>query len=482
MSAEPTAPARGGHGGTDLAVENGWPQPRSERHWGPFTVFSTSIATAIATWCFIIGGFVSYYLTASPGTLAIVAGSLIGILFIVLALLPVCTKYGIDSVTSSRPQLGVNGSLLSVVTIFATTLGWNLILFIFLGRATTSILRGLGINVPGWVTGAAGVLGIIVVLAVLRAGPHKLRDLGPPIAILTLVFGVVVMALLLHRLGLSALLAAPAVAPSKDSHTNWASGLEVLIASNLSWWAYTGGIVRNAPSSRSSVWSVVIGLGLGVGVGSLAGFYAGLVIPNSGGDPTQFLVDVGGPFLGIVLLLFIVIADLGTAMVGVYASAIALRQVPGRLSRSSWQSSIILATVPAFLLVGFFPDTVFKHFGAFLSFLGVCFGPICGIQIVDYFVLRSQRLDVAALYDFSRTGAYRFWGGVNPVGLVAFAAGVALYLYLLDPVTYESRAPFQYLTASLPSIVVAALVYWLGARLVLQPLGVGGYARSRRQE
>nr|WP_239028289.1 cytosine permease [Pseudonocardia acidicola] len=478
----PAAPVHHGGGvGNELAVENGWPQLRSERRWGPVTVFSTSIATAVATWCFIIGGFVSNFLTAVPGTLAIIAGSLIGMLFIVLALLPVCGKYGIDSAVSSRPQFGVNGSLLPVVAIYASTLGWNLILFIFLGRATTSILRGLGVGAPGWVTGVAGVAGIVIVLAVLRPGPHKLRDLGPPIAILTLVFGAIVMALLLHRLGLQALLHAPAVAPAEQANTNWASGLETLIAANLSWWAYTGGIVRNAPSARISLWAVVVGLGLGVGIGSLAGFYAGLVIPDSGGDPTQFLVNVGGPVIGVLLLLFIVIADLGTVMVGVYASAIALRQVPGRLNRSSWQTTILVATLPAFVLVGFFPNLVFSHFSTFLSFLGVCFGPICGIQIVDYFVLRRQRLDVPGLYDRTRSGVYRFWGGVNPVGILAFVVGIATYLFLLDPVTYQSRAPFQYLTASLPSIVVAGAVYWLGARFVLRPMGVGGYARREEK-
>jgi NCS1 family nucleobase:cation symporter-1 len=129
------------------------------------------------------------------------------------------------------------------------------------------------------------------------------------------------------------------------------------------------------------------------------------------------------------------------------------------------------------VLVGFFPDAVFDRFGTFLAFLGVCFGPVCGIQIADYFGLRRQRLDAHALYDRTSAGAYHYWGGINPVGLVAFAAGVATYLYLLDPVTYVSRAPFQYLTASIPSITVAGLVYYLGARLVLIPSGRGGYQR-----
>ena len=71
------------------AMQDGLPQPRGKRTWGPFTIFSTSVATAIATWCFIIGGFVAYYLPAGTGTLAIIAGSLGGILFLVLACLPV---------------------------------------------------------------------------------------------------------------------------------------------------------------------------------------------------------------------------------------------------------------------------------------------------------------------------------------------------------------------------------------------------------
>jgi NCS1 family nucleobase:cation symporter-1 len=279
------------------------------------------------------------------------------------------------------------------------------------------------------------------------------------------------------QVGVDELFSAPAVAAWPDASANWASGIEVLIASNLSWWAYTGAMVRNGPSARKSLWPVVIGLGLGVGVGSLTGFYAGLALPDSGGDPTQFLVEIGGPVVGVIALAFIVLANIGTAIVGVYASTLAVRQLPG-VRQWSWRASTLVAVLPAFVLVGFFADDVFSHFSTFLAFLGVCFGPVCGIQIVDYFLLRRQRYDVPALYDDRPGTAYRYWGGFNPVGFVAFAAGVVTYIYLLDPVTYVYRAPFQYLTASVPAIVVAGLVYWLGAVLVLRPLGRGDYGRG----
>jgi len=460
------------------ATENGWPQLRSQRTWGPFAVFSTSVSTAIATWCFIIGGFAAYYLPAGQGTLAVLAGSLIGILFIVLACLPVSAKYGVDAVASSVPQLGTRGSLLAVVLIYLSTLGWNVYLFVLLGRAVRSIGGAFGLALPSWTAGAAGVTAVLVVVLLLRSGAAAVRNFSQGIAIAVLVLAFVIMALLINSAGLDTLLAAPAVAPAEDANVNWASAMEVLIASNLSWWAYTGAMVRNSPSARKSLWPVVLGLGLAVGVGSLTGLYGALLNPDSGGDPTQFLVEIGGPVFGAVALAFIVLANVGTAVVGVYAATVAVRQLPP-VRKMSWISSTLIAAIPALVLAGFFADIVFANFSVFLAFLGIAFAPMCGIQIMDYYFLRRQSYDVGSLYSTRPSSFYYYWGGVNPVGFGAFIVGVATYLYLLDPVTYASRPPFSFTTATIPTVVIAGLVYWLGTKLVLLPLGKGGYVLDK---
>jgi len=49
-------------------------------------------------------------------------------------------------------------------------------------------------------------------------------------------------------------------------------------------------------------------------------------------------------------------------------------------------------------------------------------GPIGGILIADYFVLRRCRLDLHALYD--EAGEYRYTRGVSVVAIVALVAGV----------------------------------------------------------
>ncbi|MDB5458216.1 MAG: nucleoside transporter family, partial [Caulobacter sp.] len=58
-----------------------------------------------------------------------------------------------------------------------------------------------------------------------------------------------------------------------------------------------------------------------------------------------------------------------------------------------------------------------------LTGYGALLGPVAGILITDYWLLRRTRLDVAALYD--RTGRYTYSNGWNLAAVAAFAIGVA---------------------------------------------------------
>ncbi len=467
-------------GDVKLAEENGWPLMRSERGFGKLAIFLAAFSAAMATWCFTIGGFVSNYLNAAAGTFALLAGSLLGILMVTLATLPMCSKYGIDSVVASRAQLGTRGSYLSLFLVYTSTMGWNVILFIYKGRAIAELLVTFGImDRKYWnlCVAIVGVLAVFVVLDLIRKGPEYVRSRGPIIAVMVAVMSMVILALLIMKVGVHGVLDAVAISPYTGGPGNWTSALEVLIAVNLSWWPYVGTIVRTSPSARQSLWPVVIGFGLGVGIGSLVGLYTGLVVKDSGGDPTSFLVDQGGVLVGMVMLAFLLIANVGTAMMGIYASSLAVRQLP-EADKLSWKGTIFLVSLPAMIVVGFFASSAETFFSIFLAFLGVTFAPLCGIQIADWFVLRRQRFDVLSLYLPDKTSKYFYLAGLNPVGFLAFAAGISTYIFLLDPVTYVYRTPFQYTTASFPAAIVAGLVYIVGARLLLAPRGIGGYGHQ----
>jgi nucleobase:cation symporter-1, NCS1 family len=78
-------------------------------------------------------------------------------------------------------------------------------------------------------------------------------------------------------------------------------------------------------------------------------------------------------------------------------------------------------------------------------------------------------------FQISSKTPYYYWKGFNIAAFLAMVIGFLTYIYLLDPVSYASHPPYQYLTASLPTCVVGGLVYWVATRLLNLPKGLGGY-------
>jgi NCS1 family nucleobase:cation symporter-1 len=53
-------------------------------------------------------------------------------------------------------------------------------------------------------------------------------------------------------------------------------------------------------------------------------------------------------------------------------------------------------------------------------------GPVAGIMICDYFLIRGTELDVNSLYHYE--GAYHYTKGINPRAVIALALGVFVAL------------------------------------------------------
>jgi NCS1 family nucleobase:cation symporter-1 len=308
-----------------------------------------------------------------------------------------------------------------------------------------------------------------------------MKNLGPWIAITVLILGTVIIVLLFTELGWNRIADAPPIAASDSKLWNFTTGFELLAATALAWWPYSGGMVRLTSGGRGAMWPLVCGLAIPTALVSTIGLWSALALPETGGDPTVFLVDLGGVWVGIVSLAFIVLANIGTTMVGIYVTAVGLRQVPA-IERTPWSASTAMGLVPVGIVLVVTPDWVFDNIGTFLGFMGVVFAPMCAIQAVDYFVFRRKTLNVRGLYVSGKGTPYHFWGGFNLVGLFALASGCLTYLYLLDPVKYTSRSPYEYMSASLPAAFVAAVVYAVLTKLIVIPSGRGDYPQDATAE
>src|SRR4029077_4445849 len=131
---------------------------------------------------------------------------------------------------------------------------------------------------------------------------------------------------------------------------------------------------------------------------------------------------VGGPTYAIISLTFVTAANFGTTTAGIYASAIGLRNF-SLLQRCNWGTLLAITIAPVALVGIFIPELFFAKFGNFLALIGVAFAPLCGIQIVDYFVLRRGRIDIRSIYLDAPGHPYYFWRGINPAAMTALAVG-----------------------------------------------------------
>ena len=254
---------------------------------------------------------------------------------------------------------------------------------------------------------------------------------------------------------------------------DYMAGFEILVATVLSWWPYMGGIVRMVPSARQAAWPAMLCMGLPTGVISLIGLYSALVTGDP--DPTAWLMKLGGVKMGIAALVFLAMANIGTAIVGAYVASIGLKQIPLFQKGLSWNWVTFIVLLPVALIGVFIPDLFMDNTGSFFAFLGVFFAPVCGIQIVDYFLLRKEKLNVDGLYASHSGSAYYYLGGVNPVATLAVVAGFCCYVYLLNPVSYVSSGAFKYIGASVPALIISALVHYVGALLYTLPKKIGDY-------
>ncbi len=455
------------------ADKSAWPLLLKERTWGPWQLGISLATAAAATWCYIIGEYTGYYLGFGQGFAALFAGSMIGMLIVALAAVPICIRFGVDSIASSKPQFGSTGWIIPAAMQQISIVGWNSLLLIFFAKSTTQLLIALGVIPDGEsaiIVPATIFLACALVFLFLLKGSGGLDRIAKILVAHVFVGFWMLYILVTQRWG-DIEAAVPAYA-STDPLCNYTTGVEIGIVSLLSWWPYIGAMVRMAPKGRTAAVPIMIGMGAPVPLLSLIGIAGILVLQVS--DPAEWMRTIGGPVYGVIALLFVAAANLGTAVAGVYASAIGLRHFPG-LDRLSWPVLLLLTIAPVVLVGLLIPELFFANFGSFLAFIGMAFAPLCGIQISDYYFLRHRRIDIRAMFVGGEGSTYRFWAGFNPAALLAMAAGCGTYLYLLNPLTYVSHGTYDYTTATLPTLVVAGLVHVIVTRLVVKPAGKGGY-------
>jgi NCS1 family nucleobase:cation symporter-1 len=149
--------------------------------------------------------------------------------------------------------------------------------------------------------------------------------------------------------------------------------------------------------------------------------------------PEQISAKFDSWFLALLAALTFAVATLGINVVANFVSpAFDFANVFPR--HISFKRGGYIAALIALLLYPFAPwETGAAHF---VNFIGSTMGPIFGIMMVDYYLIRRSQLDVGALY--RENGEFRYQNGWQGAAFIALAIG-ALFSSILP--TFTSILP-----------------------------------------
>ena len=139
-------------------------------------------------------------------------------------------------------------------------------------------------------------------------------------------------------------------------------------------------------------------------------------------DPVKLLGQIGGP---LVVLLSMVALSIATLTTNLAANVVSpandfSNAAPRHISFRT--GGLITAFVGILMMPWKLLATSQGYIFTWLIGYSALLGPIGGILIADYFLLRGRQLDVTDLY--RRGGRYEYRGGFNPAALVALVGGV----------------------------------------------------------
>lgn len=191
-------------------------------------------------------------------------------------------------------------------------------------------------------------------------------------------------------------------------------------------------ITRFARNQRAQVAGQFIGLpstmllysfvSVFVTCASLIAFDSILVGEDAPWDPVMLVAMFDNPLVVVATQLLLLVATLTTNIAAnVIAPAIAFANL--------WPKSISFRR--GGLITGLFgvliaPWLLFERISELLLFVSGLLGPVLGVMLADYYWIRSARISLPDLFD--PVGAYRYHKGVNPIAMVALAAGVGTAL------------------------------------------------------
>lgn len=441
------------------------PMLASERQYSFWDLFLTTSGFAIATWCYTQGAYVAQYLSFRQMLINIFC---FNIVFVLIECIPVlfATRYGIDLWIWLRSVLGIKGVAIFATVISLANFGWYAVDSNLFASSMINLFAGFGLHLD--VTIWKPVLGVLcVILGTLIAlgGPEVIKWTNRILVTCLLAVGVIVVIICFTSVPISDI---DAVKPDTSLY-NSALGRFMLsaegnVAFAFSWSTQALVMPRLAKTERSGYWATALSYGIVAPFFVAAGGIMALAMFVKFGyyesDPTTMLAALAGSGFSLLSLLMVAFANIGTQGTGSYVNCMIVKS---GLPKIKYKTLVIISMfyVSALTIWGWVMD----NFGSFISCAAFIQGPIIGMTVVDYLIVKKRKISFRSLYYLDNHDAYKFTNGFNLVGLGCLLISfVTALLFVYNPVTGSIKSGlFMITTGSGYTAICGGLLYWLAS-------------------
>jgi nucleobase:cation symporter-1, NCS1 family len=343
-------------------------------------------------------------------------------------------RYGIPFPVFVRASFGVRGANVPAILRALVACGWFGIQAWIGGQAIYSMLRivwppAASLPGSGWI---CFLLFWAINMVVIWRGIETIKFLEGVGAPFMLVVGLVLLFWITRKAG--------GFGPVLHTQSKFHSGSEFLhffipsLTGMVGFWATVAlnipDFTRYAKSQRAQMVGQALGLPtamtlysfIGVAVTSASAVIFGEAI----WDPVVLIGRFNQPLVALVALVALLLATLNT---NVAANVVSPSNDFSNLRPSliSFRTGGLITGVVGILMM---PWRLLRDFSSYIfGWLVGCsalLGPIAGIMICDYYLVRRRQIAVEDLY--RRGGAYEYFYGFNPRAIIALVAGVAIAL------------------------------------------------------
>ena len=439
------------------------PTKVSQRSWGTYNIAALWIGMSVCIPTYMLAsGLIAGGMNWWQALLTIGLGNIIVLIPMVLNA-HAGTKYGIPFPVLARASFGTKGSNIPALLRAIVACGWFGIQTWIGGQAFNSLII---IILPGWAVFSFGpTIGFLIFWALnvyfIVRGIDSIKWLeafGAPFLLLV-GLGLLIWAYI-NANGFGPILSQPSTFNSVSDF--WKFFIPSLTGM-VGFWATLSLNIPDFTRFAKSQKSQMLGQALGLPPSMIVFSFIGIAVTSATviiygeaiWDPVALLSKFNNPAVVVISLLSLMIATLTT---NIAANVVSPANDFANLSPKHI-NFVKGGLITAFMGIVMMPWKLLSDYSSYIfgwligysSFLG----PIAGILICDYFILRKRILASKDLYD--PAGIYKYKNGFNIKAVSALLAGVIIALIgLVIP-----EVGFLYDYAWFVGFAVSFVVYWI---------------------